>query len=83
MSSPVRPEFVAWRKNIDILGPVNHGIFKSTYFFDPNSHRLKLAANIGTPEQFKQLNEVSAAMVEELSKTKRAPRHAAWLHAQD
>ena len=34
---------------IDVLGPTHHGIFKSIYFFDPNGHRLELAANIDQP----------------------------------
>ncbi len=68
------------QKGVDVLGPVNHGVFKSIYFFDPNGHRLELAANTGTPEQYQQLNNVGYQMVEEWSKTKRAPRHAAWLH---
>ena len=67
-------------KGVDVLGPINHGVFQSIYFFDPNGHRLELAANTGTPEQYKQLNEVAHEMVDEWSKTKRAPRHAAWLH---
>jgi glyoxylase I family protein len=70
-------------EGLDVLGPVNHGIFKSIYFFDPNGHRLELAANTGTPEQMKQLHEVAPAMIEEWSQTKRAPKHAAWLHEQD
>jgi len=70
-------------KGVDVLGPVNHGVFKSIYFFDPNGHRLELAANTGTTEQYKELHRVAAAMVEEWSITKRAPRHAAWLHQQD
>jgi len=70
-------------KGVDVLGPINHGVFKSIYFFDPNGHRLELAANTGTPEQYKQLNEVGPAMVDEWAETKRAPRHAAWLHEQD
>jgi len=70
-------------KGVDVLGPVNHGVFKSIYFFDPNGHRLELAANTGTPEQYKQLNEVAHDMIEEWSVTKRAPKHAAWLHEQD
>ena len=70
-------------EGLDVLGPVNHGIFKSIYFFDPNGHRLELAANTGTPDQMKQLNEVAPLMIEEWSQTKRAPKHAAWLHAQD
>lgn len=70
-------------EGLDVLGPTNHGIFKSIYFFDPNGHRLELAANTGTDEQMKQLNEVAPAMIEEWSRTKKAPRHAAWLHEQD
>lgn len=70
-------------KDVDVLGPINHGVFKSIYFFDPNGHRLELAANTGTPEQYKELNSVGREMVEEWSVTKRAPRHAAWLHEQD
>lgn len=70
-------------QGLDVLGPTNHGIFKSIYFFDPNGHRLELAANTGTPEQMKQLNEVAPLMIDEWSKTKKAPRHAAWLHEMD
>jgi catechol 2,3-dioxygenase-like lactoylglutathione lyase family enzyme len=65
---------------LDVLGPTHHGIFKSIYFFDPNGHRLELAADIGTPEQMQQLHEVAPAMISEWSETKKAPRHAAWLH---
>ncbi|WDE05084.1 VOC family protein [Thalassomonas viridans] len=70
-------------KGVEVLGPVNHGVFKSIYFFDPNGHRLELAANTGTPEQYAELKRVAPLMVEEWSQTKRAPRHAAWLHEQD
>ena len=69
-------------EGLEVLGPVNHGIFKSIYFFDPNGHRIELAANIGTPEQMKQLHEVAPAMIQEWSLTKRAPKHAAWLHEE-
>ncbi|MFD2165578.1 VOC family protein [Thalassotalea euphylliae] len=70
-------------KGVEVLGPVNHGVFKSIYFFDPNGHRLELAANTGTEEQYKELKRVAPDMVEEWSQTKKAPRHAAWLHEQD
>ena len=70
-------------EGLDVLGPVNHGIFKSIYFFDPNGHRLELVANTATPEQMQQLHEVAPAMIEEWSRTKRAPKHAAWLHEHD
>lgn len=65
---------------IDVLGPTHHGIFKSIYFFDPNGHRLELVADIHTPEQMARLHAVAPAMLEEWSQTKKAPRHAAWLH---
>ncbi len=67
-------------EGIDVIGPTNHGIFKSIYFFDPNGHRIELAANTATPEQMKELHDVAPAMLEEWSRTKKAPRHAAWLH---
>ncbi|WP_116366298.1 VOC family protein [Parahaliea mediterranea] len=67
-------------EGLDVVGPTHHGIFKSIYFFDPNGHRLELAANIDRPGDLEQLREVAPAMIEEWSRTKRAPRHAAWLH---
>ena len=67
-------------QGLDVLGPVNHGIFKSIYFFDPNGHRIELAAHTGTAEQMKMLHDVAPLMLEEWSQTKRAPNHAAWLH---
>ena len=51
-------------EGLKVLGPVNHGIFKSIYFFDPNGHRIELAANVGTPEQMQQLHEVAPAMLD-------------------
>jgi catechol 2,3-dioxygenase-like lactoylglutathione lyase family enzyme len=65
---------------IEVVGPTNHTIFKSIYFFDPNGHRLELAADVGTPEMHKKLDEVKWDMLEEWSKTRRAPKHAAWMH---
>ena len=65
---------------IEVLGPTNHGIFDSIYFFDPNGHRLELAANKGTAEQLAELERVADDMLEEWSKTRRAPQHARWLH---
>lgn len=65
---------------MDVLGPIHHGIFKSIYFFDPNGHRVELAADIGTPDQYKELQNVAQPMLDEWSETKKAPRHAAWLH---
>ena len=67
-------------QDVKVIGPVNHGIFQSIYFFDPNGHRLELVANTQTQEQLDELQRVAPAMLDEWSQTKRAPRHAAWLH---
>ena len=65
---------------IPVVGITDHTIFKSIYFYDPNGHRLELAADTASPEQMKQLDDVKWEMLEEWSKTKRAPKHAAWMH---
>ena len=67
---------------VSVVGPTNHTIFRSIYFFDPNGHRLELAADVGTPEQYRRLDEVKWEMLEEWSRTRRAPKHAAWMHEQ-
>ena len=67
-------------EGIEVLGPTHHGIFKSIYFFDPNGHRVELAADIGTEEQYAELKRVAPMMLDEWSQTKKAPRHADWLH---
>jgi catechol 2,3-dioxygenase-like lactoylglutathione lyase family enzyme len=68
---------------IEVVGITDHAIFRSIYFFDPNGHRLELACDTATPQQMKQLDEVKWAMLDEWSRTRRAPRHAAWMHARE
>lgn len=65
---------------IEVIGPTEHTIFKSIYFFDPNGHRLELAVDTATPEMTRRLDEVKWPMLEEWSRTKKAPQHAAWMH---
>jgi glyoxylase I family protein len=65
---------------VDVLGPVDHGICKSIYFFDPNGHRLELTVDTMTREMKEKLAAVSEAMMEEWTRTKRAPKHADWVH---
>ncbi len=83
MQTLIEAKELAEEEGLDVVGPTNHGIFKSIYFFDPNGHRLELAANTRTAEQMKELQKVAPAMLEEWSRTKKAPRHAAWLHELD
>lgn len=65
----------------EVLGVVDHSLFHSIYFFDPNGHRLELSApDPAEREKTLRLDAVKWEMLEEWSRTKRAPRHAAWLH---
>jgi len=68
---------------IDVVGITDHTIFKSIYFFDPSGHRVELAADCASPQQLQRLDEVKWEMLEEWARTRRAPRHAAWMHAQE
>ena len=68
---------------IEVLGPTDHTIFKSIYFFDPNGHRLELCADVGTPRMHKDLDSVKWDMLNEWAQTKRAPKHAAWMHDRE
>lgn len=68
---------------INVVGPTDHTIFQSIYFFDPSGHRLELAANTATPDMNKRLDDVKWQMLEEWSKTKRAPDHAKWMHEKE
>lgn len=66
---------------IDVLGVVDHSLFHSIYFFDPNGHRLELAApDAAEQDKLQRLDAVKREMLDEWSRTKKAPRHAAWMH---
>lgn len=65
---------------IEVVGPTDHTLFQSIYFFDPSGHRLELAFNTATPEMDKMLDDVKWDMLNEWAKTKKAPKHAAWMH---
>jgi catechol 2,3-dioxygenase-like lactoylglutathione lyase family enzyme len=68
---------------IEVIGPTEHTIFKSIYFRDPNGHRLELVCDTATPQMNAKLDAVKWEMLEEWSRTKRAPKHAAWMHEQE
>lgn len=70
-------------KGIEVVGPTNHELFQSIYFFDPNGHRIELAADTASPGMLERLHEIAPAMLEEWSRTRRAVRHAAWLHEKE
>ena len=64
-------------RGVDVIGPTCHGIFQSIYFFDPNGHRLELGCNIGTADQYAEMQRTAPVMLREWSETKKAPRHGA------
>lgn len=69
------------QEGVEVLGVTDHGAFHSIYFFDPSGHRLELACP--DPEEATMLLRLDAVkwdMLEEWSRTRRAPRHAAFLH---
>lgn len=70
-------------EGLEVIGPTDHAIFKSIYFFDPNGHRLELAANTAEPGMLQRLKAVAPEMIEEWDITKKAPKHAAWLHEKE
>jgi catechol 2,3-dioxygenase-like lactoylglutathione lyase family enzyme len=68
---------------LKVLGPTDHGIFQSIYFFDPNGHRLELAVNTVEDGMLDELKRVAPAMIDYWNSHKKAPKHAAWLHNGD
>jgi catechol 2,3-dioxygenase-like lactoylglutathione lyase family enzyme len=69
---------------LDVVGVTDHGIMESIYFRDPSGHRLELTCPLSDGgAQLKRLNDVKWDMLEEWSKTKQPPRHAAFLHAKN
>lgn len=70
-------------KGVPVIGITDHAIFKSIYFFDCNGHRLELAADTATADMQQRLDAVKWDMLEEWSRTKRAPKHAHWMHEKE
>ena len=69
---------------VDVLGVTDHGAFHSIYFFDPNGHRIEMACP--APDEaavMQRLDAVKWEMLDEWSRTRRAPKHAAFLHEKE
>jgi len=72
----------AERWGCKVIGPTDHTLFKSIYFFDPSGNRLELAANMQADKARRTLGEVRDSMMTEWNRTKRPPRQAAFVHHQ-
>ncbi|HTI66216.1 MAG TPA: VOC family protein [Caulobacteraceae bacterium] len=68
---------------VEVLGPTNHELFQSIYFFDPNGHRIELAADTATPDMLARLRAVAPEMLAEWSRTHSTVKQAAWLHSKE
>lgn len=71
------------KAGLEIIGPTDHGIIKSIYFFDPNGHRIELTTITATDEQMKKLDEVKWDMLDEWTESKSTVKKAEWLHASE
>jgi catechol 2,3-dioxygenase-like lactoylglutathione lyase family enzyme len=84
-----RPMLLAYREHleangVEVLGVTDHGAFHSIYFFDPNGHRVELACPDEEEERMlARLDAVKWDMLEEWSQTRRAPKHADFLHRRE
>jgi len=72
------------QNGVEVLGVTDHGAFHSIYFFDPNGHRVELACPDPDEEaMIRRLDAVKWDMLDEWSKTKRAPKQGAFLHERE
>lgn len=70
-------------EGLDVVGVTDHTIFQSIYFHDPSGHRLEVATWTATADQLDRMKKVAHAMVDEWARTKKPPRHTAWLHEKE
>jgi catechol 2,3-dioxygenase-like lactoylglutathione lyase family enzyme len=70
-------------RGLDVLGPVDHELFQSIYFHDPNGHRIELAANTVRAGVLERLHDIAPEMLAEWSEKKTTVRQAAWLHEKE
>jgi catechol 2,3-dioxygenase-like lactoylglutathione lyase family enzyme len=71
------------KQGVEVLGPTNHELFQSIYFFDPNGHRIELAANTIGPGVMEKMRELAPTMLAEWTASKRTLKHAAFLHEKE
>lgn len=67
---------------IEVVGPTNHKICESIYFFDPNGHRMELTVDLSTPDMVQEFNSRAAPLLDEWSRTKRAPDVDEFMHGK-
>ena len=66
-----------------VIGPTDHGVFRSVYFFDPSGNRLEVTHWTARPGQLDKLKAIAPAMLDEWDRTKQPPRQASWVHEEE
>ena len=66
-----------------VVGPTDHGVFKSIYFFDPSGNRVEVTYWTAKSGQLEELRKVAPEMLSEWDRTKKPPRQAAWVHERE
>jgi catechol 2,3-dioxygenase-like lactoylglutathione lyase family enzyme len=66
---------------VEVVGPTDHQICQSIYFFDPNGHRLELTYDTTTTEMAEKLAGVARPMLQDWQRTKKTQDHASWVHS--
>ncbi len=64
---------------METISPELHAKLKVRLVIGPQTD-TPVTCDIGTDEQMTELRRVAPEMLEEWSRTRKAPRHAAWLH---
>lgn len=66
---------------VEVIGPIDHSICQSIYFFDPNGHRLELAYDTTSGEMAEKLADIAEPMLKDWNTSKTTQDHADWVHA--
>lgn len=66
---------------VEVIGPIDHDIFRSVYFHDPDGHRVELTYRTEKPESLQALRDAALPMMEEWNLTRKAVDHVAWVHS--
>jgi glyoxylase I family protein len=58
---------------VPVLGVTDHGIFQSSYFFDPSGHRLEITCQTISEQTKRDMHAISEGFLDDWDRTKRAP----------
>jgi catechol-2,3-dioxygenase len=71
------------KAGLEVIGPTDHGIIQSIYFFDPNGHRIELTTITATADQMAKLDACKWDMLNEWTRSKKTVKQAEWLHQSE